>query len=255
VNKELNIFIGSGEASLVERYVLLSSLRGVLSDPCMIHVFNGTHNSIEWSDGRISLAPLSLRAKYKNFTEFSLYRFLLPELCEFRGWALWVDSDIICLQNPLSMFQEIESGLGVYAAKGEKEGSWDLGVMLVDCSCVQFNLERWLDLIEQGVFSYSEMMSFSPGFLQAVSFKVGELPRRFNSHDKTNEDTCFLHYTNLTSQPWKFDGHNEEQQWFMAFKRALDAGDLDEGIIEKSRLRGYVRQDLMLKLKSINEEI
>ena len=43
----VRIFIGSGEQSVVERRVLVHSLRRHTRRPLDIHVFNGTHNAIE----------------------------------------------------------------------------------------------------------------------------------------------------------------------------------------------------------------
>lgn len=44
------IFIGSGEASLLERKTLIHTLRSKASQPLDISVFNGTHNSLKRND-------------------------------------------------------------------------------------------------------------------------------------------------------------------------------------------------------------
>lgn len=41
------VFIGSGEASRIERKVLMYSLRKHAKDEVDIYVFNGTHNTVE----------------------------------------------------------------------------------------------------------------------------------------------------------------------------------------------------------------
>ena len=76
----VRVFIGSGEASLLERKTLIYSLRKNSKRPLEIWVINGTHNAIERNDAPPFLAPLSLEMKYRNVTEFSLYRYLIPQM-------------------------------------------------------------------------------------------------------------------------------------------------------------------------------
>src|SRR5215470_9110064 len=96
----IKIFIGSGEASLLERKTLIYSLHKHTKRDLDIYVFNGTHNSIEHNQETPVLAPLPLKLKYLNgITEFGLYRYLLPEICQYQGKAIYLDSDIVCLAD------------------------------------------------------------------------------------------------------------------------------------------------------------
>src|SRR6185436_11734342 len=74
----VRVFIGSGEASLIECKTAIHSLRKHTKRELDIYVFNGTHNAVRLNDGEPFLAPMSLKIKYRNITEFSLYRFLIP---------------------------------------------------------------------------------------------------------------------------------------------------------------------------------
>ena len=56
----VRVFIGSGEASVLERKTLLFSLRAHLRRPLDVYVFNGTHNAVEHNDEPPRLAPMSL---------------------------------------------------------------------------------------------------------------------------------------------------------------------------------------------------
>src|SRR5690348_15811314 len=38
-------------------------------------------------------------------TEFSMTRFLVPHLCDYKGWALFVDCDILCKGDIADLFQ------------------------------------------------------------------------------------------------------------------------------------------------------
>ena len=100
-NREnIKIFIGSGEASLVERKTLIYSLHKHTKRKLDIYVFNGTHNALEHNQDEPVLAPLPLKLKYLNgSTEFSLYRYLIPQICQYRGKAIYLDADIVCLAD------------------------------------------------------------------------------------------------------------------------------------------------------------
>src|SRR5262245_25571349 len=100
----VRVFIGSGEVSRIERKVLIHALRKHSSRDLDIYVFNGTHNAIERNDDPPFEAPLSLRLKYRNSTEFSLYRYLIPEICDFQGRGLYVDSDMVVLRDIGELF-------------------------------------------------------------------------------------------------------------------------------------------------------
>src|SRR5687767_11117462 len=107
----IKVFIGSGEASRIERKTLIHSIKANASAPVDITVFNGTHNSVERENLAPELAPMSLRVKYTNtITEFSQYRYVIPQLCGFEGRAIWLDSDMVCLGDIRELFEADMNG-------------------------------------------------------------------------------------------------------------------------------------------------
>jgi lipopolysaccharide biosynthesis glycosyltransferase len=98
--ESIRIFIGSGEASLLERKTLIYSLHKHTKRELDIYVINGTHNAIEHNPEEPILAPLPLKLKYRDSdTEFGLYRYLIPQICHYQGKAIYLDSDIVCLAD------------------------------------------------------------------------------------------------------------------------------------------------------------
>ena len=75
---------------------------------------------------------MSLRAKYLNATEFSLYRFLIPELCGHVGKAIWLDSDMVCLADIGELF---DTGLGRCRLPGEARRLFQQGGQSVGLEC------------------------------------------------------------------------------------------------------------------------
>lgn len=246
--ERVKVFIGSGEASLLERKTLIHSLRKYTQRDLDIYVFNGTHNAIELNDGEPSLAPMSLRVKYRNgATEFSLYRFLIPEICNYQGKAIFLDSDIVCLTDIGELFDTPMEGKSFLARKGGYRSSnhWALSVMLIDCEKARFDLEATFDEIDQGLYDYTDFMGMSRNYLQHHPYPIGELGRGWNMLDSYDQNTKLIHYTNLHMQPWKYPNHPHGEFWFTHFKEAVASGYITEQDIKLSLVRSYVRLDLM----------
>ncbi len=243
----VKIFIGSGEASLIERKTAIHSLRKYSKRDLDIYVFNGTHNAIRLNDGEPFLAPMSLRVKYRNITEFSLYRFLIPELCDYQGRAIYIDSDIICLSDIGELF-DTPMGEADFLAKHEAhpdEELWGLSVMLVDCQRCRFDLEAVVDEIDAGLYSMSDFSWMGPRFLAYHPYKIGWLDPAWNEFDHWDNRTRLIHYTNLDTQPWKYPNHPYGELWFSYFNEALAEGYVTAQDIELSMMRAYVRRDLL----------
>ncbi len=242
MSDRIRVFIGSGEASLVERKVAIYSLRKQTKRELDIYVFNGTHNAIELNDQDPVLAPMPLKIKYRNVTEFSLYRYLIPQLCNYQGRAIYLDSDTVCLTDIGELF-ESDLAENDFLAKREAE-DWGLSVMLIDCEKCRFDLEKYCNEIDQNLYSYADFSRMSPRFLQYHSFSIAELDSNWNVFDFWDSDTKLIHYTNLHTQPWKSRNHPFGELWFQYFNEALEEGVLSDRDLEVSILRSSVRSDI-----------
>jgi len=248
-DEPIRVFIGSGEQSRLERKVLLYSLRKHTARPLDLYVMNGTHNAIERNDESPVPAPMSLRIKYRNATEFSLYRFLIPELCGFQGRAIYLDSDMVCLDD-IGTLYDTELGDCAFLAKpgsiGDKDKqTWALSAMLIDCAACRFDLESIFDQIDAGLYDYQDLARMSPAFLQYHPYRIGALDPRWNSFDVRDADTGIIHYTQLYTQPWKYYDHPHGQLWFDYFEQARQAGIVTDEDIHLTIIRGYARKDLL----------
>lgn len=243
MSDRIRVFIGSGEASLVERKVAIYSLRKHAKRDLHIYVFNGTHNAIEINDQEPILAPMSLKIKYQNITEFSLYRYLIPQICSYQGRAIYIDSDTVCLSDISELF-EADLGENDFLAKREAADKWGLSVMLIDCERCRFDLEIYCSEINQKLYDYFDFSQMNSRFLQYHLFSIAELNPRWNQFDSYDVETKLIHYTNLYTQPWKAKNHPFGELWFQYFNEALEAGILTERDIELSILRSYVRPDI-----------
>jgi lipopolysaccharide biosynthesis glycosyltransferase len=241
----VRVFIGSGEASLLERKTLIYSLRKNSKRPLEIWVMNGTHNAIERNDAPPFLAPLSLEMKYRNVTEFSLYRYLIPQMCDYQGRAIYLDSDMICLGDIGELFETPMDDVDFRAVKEYGNSMWATSVMLFNCGRCRFELETIFDEIDAGRYSYSDFSRFAGHFLQQRPYAIAELDPVWNEFDRFDSNTKLIHYTDLSRQPWKFPNHPFGELWHQYFKEARDSGLISEEDVKLTLMRAYVRKDIL----------
>jgi Glycosyl transferase family 8 len=242
------IFIGSGEASVLERKTLQWSIRKHTPGPVEVIVFNGTHNSIEIDGGSAIPVAMPLHAKYQNITEFSHYRFMIPQLRGHTGRAIWLDSDMVCLADLNELFN-VEMGDHAFLAKRSLHPSgevrWGLSVAVYDNARCSFDLDRYAREIDEGLYAYNDLQQMTPRFLARYPFSVGAIDEQWNCYDELTPQTKLIHYTNLHTQPWKVRGHRHGGLWFRYFQEAREAGFISDEDIERAIRRSYVRPDLL----------
>jgi hypothetical protein len=248
---QLQIFIGSGEASLIERKVLQHSIHQHSGDSVQVHIYNGTHDTVEWADGRIERLHTPLNIKYANVTEFSNFRWFIPSLCGHAGRAIYLDSDMVSLSD-LSIFQALELHGAAMMAKPEAYTAtsagpaWGMSMTVFDCAQCRWDPAAWFAGMERSDFTYTDLHQMQPAFLAQHPLALTPLPAGWNVFDEHQPgDTQLIHYTRLDMQPWKFIGHPAGDLWFKHLHQAIDAGVVTQAMIERQMARGYVRKDLL----------
>lgn len=249
-SNSLKVFIGSGEASKVECNVLKYSIQR-FSPKCEIIIYNGTHDTLEYADGRIDRLNTPLDIKYQNVTEFSNFRWFIPEICGFQGRAIYLDSDMICFTD-IGIFDQIEmdgcqimARSDAYATKGkwgyDPHGSWALSMCLFDCETFRQTARELFDGIDAGHYTYKQLHFMKPEFTNHYGLKLCDLPAGWNDLDVYTDETKLIHYTDLSTQPWKFPGHKFGSLWHQWLLQAIDAGALSNLDVSRAITRGYVR--------------
>ncbi|MBL8211584.1 MAG: hypothetical protein JNK87_12765 [Bryobacterales bacterium] len=248
----IRVFVGSGDASRIERGVLEYSLARHATQPYELYIYNGTRGVVErngevvWQ--RETLGPVR---GHKFATEFSLFRYLIPELCRFEGRAIYLDSDMIALGDiaelanwPLPDAAWFAAVPHAYPEIGPHR--WALSVMVIDCSRCRFDLPAAFRGIEQRAYTYSEFSQMAPRYLARYPIPIAELARDWNVFDAYDNTTRLIHYTDLDRQPWRFRYHPAGDLWHDYFQQALQSGFLTDALVEQAIAAGHVRDDLRL---------
>lgn len=203
----------------------------------MIRVFIGTDGDIHQKAESVirysidkntnqELNPVDvqfIRPGWKNgVTGFTTHRYLIPKLCNYEGFAIYLDVDMIVLGDL--------SELWVYRTEGKwctTSGSDD-DVSVIDCSAFK-------DLPKE------DFLKQHPGGARkvAVRSKIGNryapiIPSQWNVEDKVTKDAKLIHYTALGMQPW----HPNPKQEYKPHK-SQEAVDLFWDYYHEAKAAGY----------------
>jgi hypothetical protein len=187
----LNIFIGVDVRQPIAYTALQSSIIARASVP-------------------VSITPLlidSLPITRRGLTDFTYTRYLPPYLMGYKGTALFLDADMIVLEDIKELFDLADERYAVQVVKAKQRFEWP-SMMLFNCDkCTALTPE----FIESG----------SP---QNLSWgEVGELPKEWNhcvGYDEPNPDAKLIHYT-MGIPAFKEVQHLERtDDWFQEMKAA-----------------------------------
>lgn len=190
----INIFIGSEPGNQDAEKVLQWSIEQTTSGPFeVMWMSDGIPASLwqHWNKGR----PDRTQNTAKGWkTNFSAFRWAIPELCQFQGRAIYLDVDQIVLKDLRQMWELPMNGCSYLAIQPERTD-----VMLMDCSCFSGN---WWPALSKMKPSGHTQKHYR--VLTQKNTKVGLLDPIYNclDGDGYSDQTRLVHYTKMDTQPW-----------------------------------------------------
>lgn len=223
----IRIFIGtsSNNEDVDAEMVLEYSLRTNTSRELDITLMRQTHDEESpWGSWRTD-----------NWsTPFSGFRWAIPEVCNFKGKAIYMDVDQVNLRDIGELYDTDLQGKACGARRGVRFGGHEFCVMLIDCKRMGEEVVPIERMKPNGDIHHRYIRKFSGN-----SDLVFDLDPRWNNHDGENlslDNIWHLHYTNMSTQPWKpnwFTGTPENHPredlvkfWCDMKDKALTAGYL-----------------------------
>jgi lipopolysaccharide biosynthesis glycosyltransferase len=140
-------------------------------------------------------------------TEFTYSRFLVPHLCDYRGKAIFMDCDMLCLGDikELDDLDMTNYALRVVkhdyrpSAKTKMDGraqttyprkNWS-SLMIMNCA----RLTRWTKEVVE-----TQSGAFLHRFQEIDDALIGDIPKTWNTLDWMDKNTKLIHYT--SGGPW-----------------------------------------------------
>ena len=197
----IRVFIGYDSAEEVAFGVLAHSIHArasvpVATAPVMLSqlkgVFQRTHNSLQ-------------------STEFSFSRFLTPWLAGYEGWALFMDCDMLMLEDIAELWKLRDERCAVQVVKHVHVPRED--VKFLGHTQTKYEKKNWSSVM---LMNCARCKALTPEYVNTASglelhqFKwlegeelIGELPSRWNhlaGYDAPRADAAVVHYT--IGGPW-----------------------------------------------------
>lgn len=157
-------------------------------------------------------------------TEFSFSRFLVPYLCNYEGWAIFMDNDVIALDDIAELYDERDDHFAVQCVKHNhepKEKTKFMGAKQTKyakknwSSVMIFNNKRCKELTRQYVNSATGLELHQFKWLENESL-IGELPKKWNHLVGYDHDPkpALLHYTEGAPFYPEYRGTEYAREWF-----------------------------------------
>jgi hypothetical protein len=192
----IRVFIGYSRAAPVASSVAALSINRRASQPVAI-----THLALN------QLAGIYRRPHHElQSTDFSFSRFLTPFLCDFRGWAIFMDDDMLVLDDIAKLWALRDPAYAVQVVKHRHVPKEE--VKFLNKVQTRYEKKNWSSVM---LFNCARCTALTPDYVNTASglelhqFKwlgddslIGELPHRWNhlaDYDPYDPDVSIVHYT------------------------------------------------------------
>lgn len=180
------------------------------------------HSIITRSSVPVSIAPLALPQLRHVFnrertptqaTDFSFSRFLVPYLCDFKGWAIFLDSDVLVVEDIAKLWGLRDEKFAVQVIKHDHQPKET--VKFLNQPQTRYPKKNWSSVM---LMNCAKCQALTPDYVNTASgldlhrFNwldsdelIGGLPTRWNhlvDYDEKRpiDDLSILHYTD--GGPW-----------------------------------------------------
>ena len=235
----IKLFIGFDPRETVAYHVLSHSILERASQPVSITPICLTHLRDVLTRPRDPLQS----------TDFSFSRFLTPYLCDYQGWAIFMDCDMLVRDDIVRLWELQDDRYAVQVVKHNhvpKEDSKFLGA-----AQTRYQKKNWSSVM---LLNNARCRALTPEYVNRASgldlhqFKwlgddrqIGELPQAWNhlvGYDAASEAASLVHFT--TGGPYFQEWQDCEHagNWFAERERMLHAEQKMTAVAIKRRMAG-----------------
>ena len=205
-------------------------------DPVETGTYHVMSNSlIRHSSMPISISPVSLKNLEGILTrdrhplqsnDFAFSRFLVPWMCNFEGWAVFSDCDMIVKDDPAKLWALRDDRFAVKVVKHNHIPSEE--VKYLGTTQTKYPRKNWSSVVLWNC-AHPSVRCLDPAFVNTADGlhlhqfrflqdgEIGDLPKTWNhlvGYDEYNNNSKLIHYT--TGGPY-FDEYKNcdyHQDWF-----------------------------------------
>ena len=174
-----------------------------------------SHSVLARSSSPVAITPLCLDHLKDVFTrprdplqstDFSFTRFLVPDLCNYEGWAIFTDCDMLVLDDIAKLWALRDERYAIQVVKHEHVPSED--TKFLNAVQTKYQKKNWSSVM---LFNNSKCKALTADYvnratgLELHQFKwlenddlIGEIPHQWNhlvGYDAPRPDASLVHYT------------------------------------------------------------
>ncbi|WP_367026642.1 glycosyltransferase [Methylococcus sp. ANG] len=139
-------------------------------------------------------------------TDFSFSRFLVPYLAGFSGWSVFMDCDMLVLEDIVELWALRDERYAVQVVKHNHVPEEE--IKFLDAAQTRYEKKNWSSVM---LFNNAKCKALTPDYVNTASglelhqFKwlddealIGEIPHRWNhlvGYDSPSRDVSLVHYT------------------------------------------------------------
>ena len=208
-----------------------------------------------------SLADLDLPQPpdpaHKARTGFSFARFAIPELAGRTGRAIYLDADMLVLQDIAELWnlpmagakvacqEELPDNIASTAPVPGMRRRKQCSVMVLDCERLGWDAPQIISGLGP-LYTYEELLG-DLCILDESEVSYG-VPTRWNSLEHADASTCLIHYTDMMTQPWVHAGNPNGWLWVRELQDTIARGELTRDFVRNEIAEGYTRPSIDLEL-------
>jgi Glycosyl transferase family 8 len=237
----IRVFVGTEANQIVAHQVLEYSIRKHTSRP------------VEFFPMLDMPVPVPRDPANRTRTGFSFCRFLIPELCEYEGRAIYLDADMLVLSDIAELWDTPLGTRSLLCSVQELPDVWkhlpvtnrgrQFSVMLMDCSRLRWDIAALVRALNEGVYDYPKLvhqMCVVPESEIGDDMTVG-----WNHLERlVPGETRLVHYTVVPTQPWKCRDNPLFALWHRYYLEACAAGAVDKQDVLRGIELGYLLPEL-----------
>jgi hypothetical protein len=238
VQTPVKVFVGTTEQQEIPTRVLEWSIK--------------EHSSLPVEVQRLHLSTIQIPqprdSKNQPRTPFSFQRFLIPELCGFKGRAIYVDSDMQVFTDIREMWtlDLAEQDILTVANRDKSNRLPQFSVMLMNCETLRWKISEIVDKLDRGELTYEQLvhqMVLAPRISAAIH-------PRWNSLEHYDQDeTALTHYTDMNTQPWVSRRNRHGKIWCEALLKCVDAGMVPLSLLAEHSRQQWIRPSLVYQME------
>jgi hypothetical protein len=238
----IRVFVGATAAQHLAVRVLEHSIRARTPMDVVVTALDRTGITV----------PEAKDPKNRSRTPFSFQRFMIPAAAGYRGRALYLDSDMLVLDDLRGVWSVPFGDAEVLAIKTQaKDPTARFSVLALDCGRLRWDVAEIVGALDAGTFTYQQLM-YEMNWGPRVT---GAIDPRWNRLDSYVEgDTGLLHYTDGPRQPWVSTEHPLGYLWVRELFAAIDAGLVSVADVEQAVRAGHVRPSLLVQVRQRLED-